>query len=758
MIYRIARIAAYAGRQADLRDEGMWLDFLDDFGPALSRFLIDPDAVASIPTSDPALAEFRRSLESNPIGTLKPRRESVWMLFAFKGEFARLPPPFRQDGVLLPFEWRRKDEVDGLADGARMPAGLVALADGVRQLFGAAAEGWVLRPDRLFWGQVDFNLSGATFESGWGALATGLARALDGRLVTGEWPFSSIAWNSEARLPASVGELARKFRLAADFGAEEFAVAPEQRREAERILAEVKANAREIAALRCLRIFNWRYDGDDFDGSVRRLCRCNAYHGVRRLLRHVAVDLAVFAAIFTTVGALAWYATRETVEYYADYVEDGGGVRGLFRLAERPRNAMSYEFRRRGWESLVPGRRGERLLRSVSFVNARGEPREDVNDLPEHRCFATRTFAYDERGALVSSRCFGAGGRFLGGFRYSGESGDTADAVQGGNRYIDGYAFASGGDRVRRLRYVRDAQGRVAEIRFSRDSGDVAAEDATGVSRVAFRRDAMGRIVSVEYRDWRGDAVSDQAGIHRVEYAYEGASMVSLRRFAANGTPVCGADGGDEIAYEYSSAGSLRRRVVCAGGTNICSTVYGTDAAGDCVSERHFGHDGKPRREPWFERRIGRDAKGNLVLESWFNADGRPLPRDSGHPAAVRRAYGESGSLREEMRLDERGLLLAGSDGWARRTLESHHSETGTMIDRRYFGEDGRPTLAGRDRIAGERKRFDEAGRLVGWKLFGISGEPVEGTLGWHRAVFRYDREGRREQVELYDRNGGRIK
>lgn len=758
MIYRLSRIAAYVGRQVALEDEGAWLDFLDDFGPVLSRFLVDPTVVPLIPTGDPALAAFRRALEENPVGALKPRRESAWILFAFKGEFAKLPPPFRSDGLLLPFEWSREDDAARQPDDDLMPTGLVALAASVRGLFGTAAEGWTLRPDRLFRGEVDFNLAGATFESGWGALATGLARTLDRRLMTGEWPFSSMAWNPDTLLPAAVGELARKFRLAADFGAEEFAVAPEQRREAERILAEVKARARQIAALRRLRLFNWRYDGDDAVKSVRRLCRCNAYHGVRRLLRHAVFDLAVFAAVLALAGAFAWDVTRETVEYYADYVEDGGGVLGIFRLDERPKGAMCYEFRRQGWKSPVPGRRGERLLRSISFVNARGELREDVNDLPEHRRFAKRTFSYDENGVLVASRSFGAGGRFLGAFRYSGENSDVADAMQGGNRHIDGYAFAGGGDRVRRLRYVRDGSGRVCEIRFVRDSGDVAAEDMSGVSRVAFRRDELGRIVSKEYRDWRGDAVSDRDGVCRIEYAYEGASLSSLRRYAADGRPQRGADGGDEVSYVYSDSGKLLRRIVRADGTNVCSTAYGSDAAGDRVSERHLKADGRLRREPWAERRFACDAKGNLIRESWFDADGKPLSRDSGRPASIRRVYDENGLLREETRLDGNGRLFAGEGGWARRTLQTRHSSDGTTVDRRYFGEDGRPTLAGRDRIAGEVKRFDAGGRLVGWELFGLNGEPVEGTLGWHRAIIRYTREGHREQVEFYDRKGGNVK
>lgn len=754
MIYRLARLAAYVGRREDLHDEGFWLDLLDDFGPALSRFLVAPGFIKDIPSGDPALDAFRRSLEEHPLRSLKPRRTSVWILFAFKGAFAKLPAPFRSDGILLPFEWRRTDEVEQSAECARIPSGLVDLSKRVKCLLGVGDEEWVLVPDRCFQGQVDFCLDGATFESGWGALAAGLARALDRRLATGEWPFSSIAWNFDGALPASVGELARKFRLAADFGAEELAVAPEQRREAGRILAQLKAEERYNAALRRLRIYDWRFDDGNFMKSVRRLCFCNAYHRARRLLRLALFNLGVFMVVLAVVGAYAWDATRETVEYYGDYVENGGGVVGLFQLQERPDQTRCYEFRRQGWTSPLPWRRGERLLRSMRYVNADGEPREDVNDLPEHRRFSERCFFYDEHGVLTMTQCLGAGGKSLGSFQYSGADAGIADVVQGGNRHIDGYAFAAGGDRVRRLKYVRGTDGAVAEIRFVRNSGDVAAEDAAGVSRVAFERDELGRIVSKKYRDWQGGPVADRNGVHLVRYRYEGAHLASARSFAVDGSPRCGLDGGDEIVYAYSDAGNLLRRTVLAAGTKVGTKEFSYAPNGDWVSERLLVEEGRLRKRPWAERRIAYDAKGNVVCESWLDDKGTPLTRDSGCPASIRRAYDGNGLLVGEARYDEQGRLFAVSDGWARRALRSTYSADGTTIDRRYFGEDDRPTLAGKDRIAGEVKRFDAGGRLVGWELFGVNGEPVEGAQGWHRAELRYDREGRREKVNFFDRNG----
>ena len=58
----LANLLKWKDRAFDLSDENDWLDLLDDFGPALPRFLLDDSCAASIPEGDEALDELRQSL------------------------------------------------------------------------------------------------------------------------------------------------------------------------------------------------------------------------------------------------------------------------------------------------------------------------------------------------------------------------------------------------------------------------------------------------------------------------------------------------------------------------------------------------------------------------------------------------------------------------------------------------------------------------------------------------------------------------
>ena len=169
-MFRLEDLRNWKDRSFSLSDENDWLDLLDDFGPALPRFLLDDSCASSIPADDGALEELRQSLVKHPVSSLKPDIGSVWVLFAFKEDLQGLPPPFRQDGLLLPFEWRK-----GEADHSRLlPEELTSLAELVKGQFGNGAADCTLHPSRHFLDAVDFHIPGATFDSAWGALATGL--------------------------------------------------------------------------------------------------------------------------------------------------------------------------------------------------------------------------------------------------------------------------------------------------------------------------------------------------------------------------------------------------------------------------------------------------------------------------------------------------------------------------------------------------------------------------------------------------------
>ena len=291
-MYGLANLFKWKDRSFNLSDEGCWLDLLDDFGPALPRFLLDGSCAASIPDGDEALDELRLALAKHPISSLKPEIGSVWVLFAFKDDLASLPPPFRQDGILLPFEWRADEE----RHSELLPDGLVQLAERVKGQFGTATSGYTLHPSRHFLDTVDFKIPGATFDSAWGALATGLHLLLSGKKHLTAWPFSTIAYDFASDASVAVGELARKFTLAASVGAEEIAVAPVQYREAKQVLQEQRHTCPDDKTLRKLKIYHWNPTGN-FRRSIASLAQCNQGFRKKILLWTISMTTGIVLAL-----------------------------------------------------------------------------------------------------------------------------------------------------------------------------------------------------------------------------------------------------------------------------------------------------------------------------------------------------------------------------------------------------------------------------------------------------------------------------
>ena len=313
-MYRLANLLKWKDRSFDLSDENDWLDLLDDFGPSLPRFLLDGSCAPSIPDGDAALNELRQSLVKHPVSSLTPDVGSVWVLFVFDDRLDGLPRPFRRDGVLLPFEWRRDCE----NHSELLPEALLRLADKVKLQYGDEARDCTLHPSRHFLDAVDFRVDGDefkfSFDSAWGALATGLHLLLSRKKELKAWPFSTIAYDFENGVPQAVGGLERKLLLAASAGAEEIAVAPVQYREARKTLAALQAEHPKDKALGRLRIYHWRPSGD-LRRSVTALAKCNQPSMSRRLIVTslvVGVLVMGFACVYFKMDShVAEYKLKE---------------------------------------------------------------------------------------------------------------------------------------------------------------------------------------------------------------------------------------------------------------------------------------------------------------------------------------------------------------------------------------------------------------------------------------------------------------
>jgi len=756
-MYSLANLLKWKDRSFDLSDENDWLDLLDDFGPALPRFLLDGSSVASIPEGDGALAELRQSLVKHPISSLKPEVGSVWILFAFKDDLESLPRPFRKDGILLPFEWRIAEE----RHSEFLPEGLVQLAERVKGQFGDEAADCTLHPSSHFLDAVDFHIPGATFDSAWGALATGLDVLLSGKKHLTAWPFSTIAYDFGADEPKAVGGLEQKFLLAASAGAEEIAVAPAQYREAKRSLLALQAKCPENKALRQLRVYHWKISGDIIR-SIAEISKCNQPKFRKRIL-FCAVSLLMFVLPCLTGYAYWLDWEMEKISYYGDYVERNGVVEGRFPLGKEAAAARGrvYRFHYQGYDSFNPWTR-KRVLRAMWCVNGNGAVRVDQNDYPEHPPVTGLRYRYDASGRVSEVEHCVAGGHVCNVVRYSGDNAEIADVI-----WIDGQRIASGslrfssaddGDAVRRIEYIRNVDGYATNVVFRRDSSGVAALDGNGISRLALELRTDGRVAELRYQNWQGSPVADTNGVHIQRFTYENEFLRRIQYLDLDEKPVNNGEQEDERRYSYSAQGNLLSIEKMQGGRLLQQLTYEHDSAGDVIRESRFSPEGVARTISWSSRCVGRDDMGNVVRETFFGQDGEKWKRSDKRIATIVRKFTASGNPSEEAFYDENGSLMAGADGWAKRKLKLERLQNGYAVRRWYYGENDLPVILPGHGIAGDRKSFDLMGRLVEWELFGIDDVRVDSTHRWHRQVIEYGRDGKTAAVRFYDKADNMIK
>ena len=792
-MYKLANLLKWKGRPFDLSDENDWLDLLDDFGPSLPRFLLDGSCAPSIPDGDAALNELRQSLVKNPVSSLTPDVGSVWVLFVYDDRLDGLPWPFRHDGVLLPFEWRRDCE----SHSELLPEALLRLADKVKLQYGDEARDCTLHPSRHFLDAVDFRVYGDefkfTFDSAWGALATGLHLLLSRKKELKAWPFSTIAYDFENGVPQAVGGLDRKLLLAASAGAEEIAVAPVQYREARKTLAALQAEHPKDKTLSRLRIYHWRQSGD-LRRSVAALAKCNQPKYRKRILFCVA-SLFMFA-LPCLMGYAYWLDWKaERIEYYKDYVEVAGVPRGIGELspAQIKGRGQAYRFVYQGYDSWIPWKR-KPVLRKMFCVNSFGHVRNEGKTLPLHANVAGRVFCYDEKNRLTQVRYLEIDGALKEIHNYFGRESQYIDIVRRG---VDGrlgtspIQFDGGGkmskaDMIRRYCVQRDVNGHVVRWDGFRDMRGVLSWDADGVSRKDYVLDDLGRVVKETAYSWNDQAQALKFVEHcERTFVYEGFDVVEMQRWKdgcchlvekyvhdTHGNVV-------EIQRSsYDSAGLLNGPVV---------TKYAYDENGECCLEECSGakgrqKGGRPHRravktkfsngsiverdESYYDengqvdcqgkvsRQIMRyDANMRCVEHIRYGKGGMRLTRREGI-AVLKRRYDSQGLLLEETTYDDKGNLCLNQSGFARKAIERITDGEELRKNTSYYGVEGRLLCIPETGAAKEEMRYDKNGLLIAVSLFGARGEAVIGTSNWHKTLFRHNRFGYLTEIAYYGLDG----
>ncbi|MEN1679936.1 MAG: protein kinase [Planctomycetota bacterium] len=338
---------------------------------------------------------------------------------------------------------------------------------------------------------------------------------------------------------------------------------------------------------------------------------------------------------------------------------------------------------------------------------------------------------YNSFGHLVSLRYVAADGTPVA--RDTGIHGWDAEYDAWGNRVREAYIGVDGASAqingYAEVQMAYDALGRKIEQRYFDALGKPAAHtDGNHGFEAAY--DVRGNEVVRTFIGVGGNRVMARLGYAEVRKTFNALGhLVSLRYFAADGTPVARDTGIHGWDAEYDAWGNRVREVyigVAGGSAQIngyAEVQMAYDALGRKIEQRFFDSDGEPMTHAYGHHGWDRkyDRRGNVVVESYIGVDGAPTLWRQRY-AAVHKTFNAAGqqtSLRWVGVENEPVSGPSGMHGW-----DADYDDDGRETRKTIVGEDGVPILGG-GRWATRLASYDENGQLTGLHYLDARGEPL---------------------------------
>jgi serine/threonine protein kinase len=287
------------------------------------------------------------------------------------------------------------------------------------------------------------------------------------------------------------------------------------------------------------------------------------------------------------------------------------------------------------------------------------------------------------------------------------------------------------------VRYQHDGAGARVKEQYFDWTGAPSARLTDGCYGLALHHDAAGNLESETCLDSTGAPRArrgQQVATIRNEYNSSGC-VVRQTFLVVTGVPSRKGEISEFRVVPDPSCRPLRITLHNAAGALIQDPAQGEyaaqierefDARGDEASIRCWNNQLKPVNcsgspgEAGSLQRWQRDDRGRPVSWKGFLQDGRPTALIQGsYPHEMRMTYGEDGRVATRSFLDEQGNAATA------------------------LGSVGRMNL-----------RYDALGGLVSESFFGVTGRPVEATIGCHEVRYLYDARHRLTTVECRSTSG----
>lgn len=286
--------------------------------------------------------------------------------------------------------------------------------------------------------------------------------------------------------------------------------------------------------------------------------------------------------------------------------------------------------------------------------------------------------------------------------------------------------------------------------------------DKDGIAGWRSEYDQFGNIVQLSYFGLNGGLTLNSDGVAGFHSCYDLlGNELEKRFFGIDGKPTRHKDGYAGWKAEYDAFGHMieyacfdldERPALVPWPENDKLKLPGYsswrntyNAQGKTTEEAYFGMNGEPvaRPEGWARAATNYDSHGNPVETRYFGKKGEPVNINGGYHL-VTRQYNAHGNIINVEYFDSQTRSIASNEGFAR--LVKRYDALGRLTEQVFYDANGKPGVILAGGFHKEVRQYHIGDLIAEQRYFGVLGEPVQQSNGYHLVCFAYDHLG--NQIE----------
>lgn len=459
--------------------------------------------------------------------------------------------------------------------------------------------------------------------------------------------------------------------------------------------------------------------------------------------RHKRKNRIIVLSLITSVllalagfGIYEWDYNREKVTYYADFVDQWGIPKGLFKLSDKQvaHRYGSYKFT----ES-----RGK--LRKVEYVNPKGLLREPLakrySDYNIHAINpVSMELDYYGNGNIAEIVYKSSTQTPILAIQYHDKnSTEKVKIKQLKHEIIQEKTRESA---ITGLLFKRDSSGFVSRIMYL-GNNDQSIQLSRNNVGVFYKRNDLGQVV--QYMGVDKSSNLDTSAIYHVKYD----SLGNIRQVTI--PKKYASDASKRNIFNYDEYGNLTKNILIPSDYWDKNIFYKYDENGNLFKETYMTSKGEffiPRESyDYASIQYEYDDIGRQIRKSYFDESNKPVRNK---PIELLK-YNKKGLVSQISFVDNQGGPVVTSNGYAKVLFE--YDENDNLLKEQFLDE--KDNLSEKNRgYAQTRTEYDSQNRVVKKSYFNASGNLTKNSEGYASYVNEYDMIGNLTKVNYLNEKG----